>query len=68
MSVSEQLRQTVEAYGSVYRAAKDSGIPQSVLQRFVTGDRGLSMENIDRLAEFFGMKLTRPTRKRPERK
>jgi hypothetical protein len=62
MTVSGQLREAVEAYGTVYRAAKDSGIPQSVLQRFVAGDRGLSMENIDRLADFFSMRLTRAKR------
>ena len=64
MSVSEQLREAVRAYGTVYRVAKESGLPQSVLQRFATEEHGLSMENIDRLAAFFGMKLTRPTRRR----
>ena len=63
-TVSDQLREAVNAYGTVYRAAKESGICQPVLQRFVNGERGLSMENIDKLAEFFGMRLTRPTRRK----
>lgn len=65
-TVSEQLREAIEGYGSVYRVAKDSGIPQSTLQRFAAGDRGLSMESIDRLAAFFEMHLTRPKRRRPK--
>jgi hypothetical protein len=68
MSVSGQLLEVVRRYGSVYRVAKDSGIPQSVLQRFVAGDRGLSMQNIDKLAEFFDMHLTRPKRIAPRRR
>ena len=56
-SVSGQLRKALRQYGTVYQAAKDSGIPQSVLQRFVARKRGLSMESIDQLADFLGLEL-----------
>lgn len=63
MAISDQLKEAVEQYGSVYRVAKDSGVPQPTLQRFMAGQSGLSMPHIDRLCDFFGMRLTKPTRK-----
>jgi len=66
MRISDQLKQAVEAYGSVYRVAKDSGIPQPTLQRFMAGQSGLSLRHVDRLCEHLDMKLTRPKCKRPK--
>ncbi|MFC1596572.1 helix-turn-helix domain-containing protein [Planctomycetota bacterium] len=63
MRISDQLRQAVQAYGSVYRVAKDSSVPQPTLQRFITGQSELSLPHVDRLCKFFGMKLTRPKQK-----
>ncbi len=63
MRISDQLKQAVERYGSVNRVAKDSGIPQSTLQRFMTGQSELSLPHVDRLCEFLGMTLTRPKQK-----
>jgi hypothetical protein len=68
MSISEQLRAAIRNHGSQYRVAKDSGVPQPMLQRFLSGERSLHLTTVDRLCEFFGMKLSRPTRKRPEKK
>ena len=65
MKVSDQLRQAARDYGSVYRVAKDSGVPQPTLQRFMVGQAELSLPNVDKLCEFFGMRLTRPKRKKP---
>jgi hypothetical protein len=67
MAISDQLKRAVEGYGSVYRAAKDSGVPQPTLQRFMSGGSGLSMPHMDHLCDFFGMRLTKPTRKRAKR-
>ena len=64
MTISDQLRDAIRKYGSVYAVARDSGVSQSGLQRFVTEQRDLRLETADRLADFFGMRLTRPTRKR----
>ena len=68
MAISDQLRTAVEAYASVNRTAKEAGIPQPVLQRFMSRQSGLSLPHVDRLCDFFGMRLTKPTRKRTKRK
>lgn len=68
MSLSRQLREAIQGYGSVYAVARDSGVPQAVLQRFVTDQRDMYLKTADRLSEFFGMRLTRPTRSKPTRR
>ena len=67
MAVSDQLREAIKGYGTVYAVARDSGVDQAVLGRFMRGERSLYLETADRLCEFFGMRLTRPTT-RPPRK
>lgn len=49
-SVSAQLRRLIEAEGSCYDLAERAGLPRSVLTRFIKGERGLSLESVDRLA------------------
>ncbi len=66
MPISKQLKEAIRAYGTVYAVARDSGVPHSILQRFLAGQRGMYLETADRLCEFFGMHLTRPTVKRPK--
>jgi transcriptional regulator with XRE-family HTH domain len=57
-TVSERIRQAVEmADVSRYRIAQETQIEESALSRFVSRERGLSMEAIDALAEFFGLEL-----------
>lgn len=65
MSVSDQLREAIENYGSVYSVARDSGVAQSTLHRFVRKERDLYVSTVDQLCTFFGMHLTRPTTKPP---
>ena len=67
MSLSKQLRAAIKAYGSTNAVACDSGVSQSALQRFVTEERDLYLATADRLAEFFGMRLTRPKRRKSTR-
>lgn len=58
MNVSETLRRAVERSGmSRYVIAKETGIAQSMLSRFVTGRRGLSLDAVDRLAAFLKLEL-----------
>ena len=58
MSVSEQLESQIRTYPeTVYRLSKEAGIPNPTLLRFLSGKRGLSMESINRLADFFGLEL-----------
>jgi plasmid maintenance system antidote protein VapI len=59
-TVSEQIRRAiVEAEVTRYRIAQDTGLDEATLCRFISGERGLSMMAIDRLAEYFGYKLVK---------
>lgn len=63
-SVTEQLRQAVEGCGQTrYAISKATGIPASVLSRFVAEGRGLRSENIDRLCTYLGLTLTKKSGK-----
>ena len=69
MSLTQQLREAIAGSGvTLYRVAKDTGIPYAVVHRFARGERGISLETADTLAEFFGMHLTRPRRIAPRSK
>lgn len=58
LSISDQLRHAIEDSGlSRYRIAKESGLSQSLLSRFMSGDRGLSLEAIDKLGTLLGFRL-----------
>jgi len=66
MTLQDQLRQAIEDSGlTLYRVAKDSGVAYQVLHRFVSGERDLTLATASRLADFFGMRFTRP--RRPKR-
>ena len=55
---SDEVRNAIEDSGlSRYRIAKDADIDQSTLSRFVHGQRTLSLETVDRLAELLGWHL-----------
>ena len=61
--LSDQMRQTVDDSGmSRYAICKAIGMDQSIMSRFMSGKGGLSMENIDALAEVLGLELT-PSKK-----
>ena len=56
--LSEQVRQAIETCGRTrYRLSKETGISQSMLSRFMAGDRGLSMAALDVLAENLGLQI-----------
>jgi len=63
MNLPDQLRQAIEDSGlTLYRIAKGSGIAYPVLHRFASGERDLTLTTASRLADYFGMRLTRPKR------
>lgn len=63
-TVTNQLRRAVEACGQTrYAISKATGIPASVLSRFVAEGRGLRSENIDRLCAYLGLTLTKKSGK-----
>ncbi|OHB81709.1 MAG: hypothetical protein A2W31_09335 [Planctomycetes bacterium RBG_16_64_10] len=64
---SEQLRQAIEtAPVTRYRIAVDTGISEAVLSRFVNSKVGLSMETVDLVCDYLGLRLV--PEKKPERK
>lgn len=63
--ISKQLRDAIRASGySRYRLSQETGVGQSVLSRFMAGKYNLSLANIDRLAEFLGLRLLQDKRRR----
>ncbi len=56
--ITEQLRKAIEHCGVTrYRIAKETGVRAETLCRFVNGQRGLTMEALDTLAQYLGLEL-----------
>ena len=67
LSLSDQMREAVRnADCSRYAISKETGIDQSVLSKFVAGERGLSSGSADLLCEFLELEITE--RRRGKRK
>jgi transcriptional regulator with XRE-family HTH domain len=61
---TEQLRRAIRECGETrYSLAKRMGTAQSTLSRFAKGDRGLSMEALDRLFDALGLEIKPRNRK-----
>lgn len=59
-TVSEEIKKAIlSAKVSRYQIAKDTGVEQAILSRFVNGRTGLSSKSIDQLAEYFGYRLVK---------
>jgi len=57
-TLTEQLRRLVLNCGkSRYQIAKETGIDESALSRFVSGERGVSMTVLDKLGECLGLAI-----------
>lgn len=55
------LRSAIEAdQRSVTALAKDAGVPQPSLHRYLSGERGLSWESARRLLAALGVRVSRP--------
>lgn len=74
MRISDQLRKAIRDSGlSFSEIARAIGISQPILSRFMSTDpdthRDIQLERTaDKLADFFGMKLSEPKRKKPAKK
>ncbi len=56
---SEQIKQAIDGCGKTrYQIWKETGIAQSTLSEFMAGGRGMSMANLDLLAECLGLQIT----------
>ena len=57
-TLTTQLRDAVEHCGVTrYELAKQTNVSESVLSRFVRGQRGLTLATADRLVEQLGLEL-----------
>ena len=55
-SFSDQIRRAVDRSGfSRYRIWQEIGIDQAVMSRFMSGQGGLSIRSLDRLAKLLGL-------------
>ena len=62
--LSDQIRLLLDECGQTrYRIAKSTGIDEGSLAKFYNGHRGLSMDALDRLAVYLGMRVTLETSK-----
>lgn len=60
-SLSEAIRDAIAASTlSRYAIAKQSGVPESVLSRFMARERSISLETAEKLTSLFGLTLRPP--------
>jgi transcriptional regulator with XRE-family HTH domain len=65
--LSQQLRSHLRECGmSPYAIAKSSGVSQSVLSRFLAGERSPTLDTADKLAQVLGLEL-RSVGRKPKR-
>ena len=58
-TVTDQLKRAIADSGlTLYRIAKDSGVPLPVLYRFMAGEQGLTLVTVDKLAAYLKLKLS----------
>jgi predicted transcriptional regulator len=62
---SDELRQAIDGCGmSRYRIAKLLGIAEATLSRFMSGERGLTMKCLDKLAALLDLHVAAGTRRK----
>lgn len=58
LSLSDELRQAIERSDmSRYGIWQKTGIDQGSLSKFMDGERGLSIESVDKLADLLGLHI-----------
>ncbi len=56
--LEKQIRMAIKKSGySIYKLAKESGVSQPVLCRFMNGKRGITLATASKLADTLGLKL-----------
>jgi len=55
--LDEIRRATKSGPKTRYRLSKETGIPESQLSRLMTGEKGLSFDSLDRLAEALDLEI-----------
>ena len=58
LSLVEELQQAILNCGETeYRVAKESGVAQPILNRFLRGERGISLETAAKVCQYLGLHL-----------
>jgi hypothetical protein len=64
-SLTDQLRRfLVESGQSLGEVSRATGLDTSALSRFVRGERGVSMEGLDVLGDYLGLRLVKDRKQR----
>ena len=63
VKMTDQIRQAIDDSGLTrYRIAQDTDISESSLAKFYNGHRGLSLDNLDRLFAYLGLRIVKDRR------
>lgn len=58
LTLEKSIKRALSESGkSVNSIAKESGVSQPVLQRFISGKRSLTLDTAERLCDFLGLEL-----------
>jgi cyanate lyase len=64
-TLTEQLREAIETAGVTrYEIAKQTGVGQAALSKFVLGQRGLSNKAMDAVGEYLGLAICKQRKPR----
>jgi transcriptional regulator with XRE-family HTH domain len=64
MSLTEQVREAIRECGvSRYQIARETGLPEAALSRFMTGKKTITLETLERLHEFISVSA-KPARRK----
>jgi DNA-binding Xre family transcriptional regulator len=56
--LTDQIRHAMDDCGVTrYRISQETGLDESALSKFYNQERGLSLESVDRLCEFLGLRI-----------
>ena len=65
MAILDDIREAIETSGeSRYAIAKATGLSQTTLSRFVNGERGLSVDALETLADHLGLEVVLKKRRK----
>lgn len=69
-TMSDRVREAIKTSGLTrYQIAKQSGVTEGALSRFVAGERDMTLRTLERIAPLIGVRLTvsRPRRRQKGR-
>lgn len=62
-TIAERVRSEIAARGlNAYDVARETGIHSSTLHRFITGETGLTIDNLDLVCRLLGLELRKTTK------